>query len=897
MTGHTRDVGSSSTSTGISPHLTSSRSPASSGAPRKRTWGGGLQQEDSRSSQTGSYNNSGSGIPDLLLEASLGRLSLNNTPHAINDSDCEQLQSYVQKLKYIIGSNIPADSAYKEYSAIKDKAKALCKALLQPSRSSHASSCPSPRLPPSSLSDVGLSLASELSDLSLGTKAPSGTNAPGDWLRSPHVYNQRLDLVRTWTNYLGDILIKLKTSIATSYKNLEVAASPGMVEQLFRDKAFRTNTILRMRMASVADTKVVNVLDRHLREFDTFSADLSEMRNLLHDAESGISPGRTVEDIIISQRGDVVLEFANKDSDEFPVLRFRVSSHMLAETSPLFAHMFGEAEAQPPTQGLDGPLALYWPSISEYTCADGAEVKLLRMPQLELNIGKSLEILLHAAHLHNDKVPRDIEFDTFVAVAEACMRYQCTAPLELTVEYVWLPMWIHKATENIADGLLLISYAFGLRGLFSRMSKTAVLKIVDHDDIQSRPFPPRVKDKIWAMRTAKIDQVHHCCRTLMQEYLRREPSGDTLRLPSGKSRCSKGSHACDALSLGWLMMAFSETEILPQIMHTTERPPLPKRSLEQLINSLRFLNSPPDSHPGPCDFASTFRAAINDIFNSIRGVTLFDVTGKHGWALSKHRAVQSQSTVNSERPQPDHKAMERDRGEVAFRVLSQLDDIEDVYNAALASKSFFRAFKDNEPAILRGLIAKCGQPRRWTIGGAETKEEARAELKMLRDNTRSMQVRHEGTAVVENADGLQSSDTYSQTTEYTSQLSPTLDGNDPDSLGIADDPAASPSSLDGKMTREEAERILWPEADTIEPFEAGGRFKPFSQSTDIEDASGEEMRASTEKFLAGEITFYDLEHKSLVEKEEKNLSGEHYQRIGLVRTNFSMRADECSELI
>lgn len=841
--------------------------------------------------------NSGSGIPDLLLEASLGRLSLNNTPHAINDSDCEQLQSYVQKLKYIIGSNIPADSAYKEYSAIKDKAKALCKALLQPSRSSHASSCPSPRLPPSSLSDVGLSLASELSDLSLGTKAPSGTNAPGDWLRSPHVYNQRLDLVRTWTNYLGDILIKLKTSIATSYKNLEVAASPGMVEQLFRDKAFRTNTILRMRMASVADTKVVNVLDRHLREFDTFSADLSEMRNLLHDAESGISPGRTVEDIIISQRGDVVLEFANKDSDEFPVLRFRVSSHMLAETSPLFAHMFGEAEAQPPTQGLDGPLALYWPSISEYTCADGAEVKLLRMPQLELNIGKSLEILLHAAHLHNDKVPRDIEFDTFVAVAEACMRYQCTAPLELTVEYVWLPMWIHKATENIADGLLLISYAFGLRGLFSRMSKTAVLKIVDHDDIQSRPFPPRVKDKIWAMRTAKIDQVHHCCRTLMQEYLRREPSGDTLRLPSGKSRCSKGSHACDALSLGWLMMAFSETEILPQIMHTTERPPLPKRSLEQLINSLRFLNSPPDSHPGPCDFASTFRAAINDIFNSIRGVTLFDVTGQHGWALSKHRAVQSQSTVNSERPQPDHKAMERDRGEVAFRVLSQLDDIEDVYNAALASKSFFRAFKDNEPAILRGLIAKCGQPRRWTIGGAETKEEARAELKMLRDNTRSMQVRHEGTAVVENADGLRSPDSYSQTTEYTSQLSPTLDGNDPDSLGIADDPAASPSSLDGKMTREEAERILWPEADTIEPFEAGGRFTPFSQSTDIEDASGEEMRASTEKFLAGEITFYDLEHKSLVEKEEKNLSGEHYQRIGLVRTNFSMRADECSELI
>ncbi|ETS77839.1 hypothetical protein PFICI_09901 [Pestalotiopsis fici W106-1] len=667
-----------------------------------------------------------------------------------------------------------------------------------------------------------------------------------------------------------------------------------MVEQLFRDKVFRNSVTLRMRSVSVADTKIVNA---RFREFDHVSADLHEMRHLLHNAESGISPDRIIEDIVISQRGDAVLEFANKDSDEFPVFRFRVSSHMLAETSPLFAQIFGAPEMLPMMSDMNGHVAQNLPPTpTNYVCADGAEVKLFRMPQLELNMGKSLEILLHAAHLHNDQVPRDIEFDTFVAVAEVCMRYQCTAPLELTVEYLWLPQWIHKAAEDISDGLLLVSYAFGLRGLFSRVTKTAVLKIVDQSDLETRPFPQRVKEKIWMMRNAKIDQVHHCCNSLLQEYLRCPPTGvdkdaNLGLMPSSKPRCSKGSHACDALSLGWLMMAFNESGVLSQIMYTsghTQRPPLPKMSLEQLIDTLRCISSPPESHSGPCDFASTFKAALNDISNSIRGLTLYDVSGQHGWALSKHKAANQEPTMKPVEQQPDDDAASRGIADIALKVLSQLDTLEDVHSAALASKTFFRAFKDNEVTILRGLIAKSGRPRRWTLNGAESKEEARAELELLRNGTRTVQVQQEAPEVTEIEEVHHSCEVGSETTGNFSQFTP--DDDDSDSESLVEIIAAGQASFEGKMTREEAERILWPDTDTTEPSQVGERLTPFSQGSDLATL-GDGIRESTEKFLAGDLVLDNPEHKSLVTEEGKNLSGEHYRRIGLARTNINVEGD------
>lgn len=896
MTGYTRDVGSLSTSTGISPHLSSRRSPTeSSGAPRKRTWGvGGSQQSQSESNTTRSYNNSASRTPDLVLEASLGNLSLSQTPQSLEDLTCAQLHGCIQRLKYITTNKyIPADTAFKEYSVIRDTAKALCVALLHLRQSSQPSSSPSPVNSPPSSSDIGLSLASGLSGLSLGTTANSQTGAAGDWHRPPNIYNQRLDLVRTWTNSLGDLLVLLKSLISDSYRSFDATASPAMVEQLFRDKVFRNNVTLRMRSVSVADTKVVNA---RFREFDSVSADLHAMRHLLHNAESGISPDRIVEDIVISQRGDAVLEFANKDSDEFPVFRFRVSSYMLAETSPLFAQIFGAPDMLPIVSDVDGNVAQNLPPTpTNFVCADGSEVKLFRMPQLELNVGKSLEILLHAAHLHNNEVPREIDFDTFVAVAEVCMRYQCTAPLELTVEYLWLPQWIHKAAEDISDGLLLVSYAFGLRGLFSRVSKTAILKIVDQSDLESRPFPSRVKEKIWAMRTAKIDQVHHSCNSLLQEYLRCPPPGvnkneSVVLMPSAKPHCSKGSHACDALSLGWLMMAFNELEVLPQIMYTSslgQRPPLPRRSLEQLIGNLRCIGSPSVSHSGPCDFVSTFKAALNDISNSIRGLTLYDVSGQHGWALSKHEDAPRESTIKSVEQKPNDGASERGIADVALGVLTQLDTLEDVYNTALANKTFFRAFKDNEVTILRGLIVKSGQPERWTLDGAGNKEEARAELALLRDGNRIGQSRRHSQVTV-SEDPHQACDANSETTGNFSQFTPVDDSSDGESL--VETIGAGQASFEAKMTREEAERILWPDTDPTEPSQTGGRLTPFSQDSDLGTLC-DGMRESTEKFLAGDVLLEYPEHKSLVTEEDKNLSGEHYRRIGLERTDMGTSID------
>jgi hypothetical protein len=195
------------------------------------------------------------------------------------------------------------------------------------------------------------------------------------------------------------------------------------------------------------------------------------------------------------------------------------------------------------------------------------------MPQKELNKHEALTILLHAAHMHNKLVPREIDFPVFVSIAEVCLRYRCTAPLELQVEYQWLPEWMHMAGEDSPDGLLLISYAFGLRGIFTRMSKTAILNASDEEQIQRKEsWPQTVRDKIKAIRSAKLAQIHDCCTSAMEEYFK-PPREDTERKASVGSliltttpRCPRGSHQCDATNLGWLMLVYNELRVLPSIM-------------------------------------------------------------------------------------------------------------------------------------------------------------------------------------------------------------------------------------------------------------------------------------------------------------------------------------------
>lgn len=65
-----------------------------------------------------------------------------------------------------------------------------------------------------------------------------------------------------------------------------------------------------------------------------------------------------------------------------------------------------------------------------------------------------------------------------------------------------------------------------------------------------------------------------------------------------------------------------------------------------VLNNFNSMESPAPPHDGHhggvCDYASSFRSAINDVYNIMPGLTLYEVTGLHGWALSRHRHNQPQ---------------------------------------------------------------------------------------------------------------------------------------------------------------------------------------------------------------------------------------------------------------
>ncbi len=157
-----------------------------------------------------------------------------------------------------------------------------------------------------------------------------------------------------------------------------------------------------------------------------------------------------------------------------------------------------------------------------------SRVSLYRMPQLEPNKEGSFTLLMHAAPMRTERVPREITFSLFVAIAEVAMRYRCTSPLELFVEHRWLPQWVHMAQVDMPDGLVVISCAFGLRTLFTRVTKTVIMNLVDEQELMEKNWPHRIKEKIWNVRCAKTAQVYACCAAAVEEYLRPPNSSGSL---------------------------------------------------------------------------------------------------------------------------------------------------------------------------------------------------------------------------------------------------------------------------------------------------------------------------------------------------------------------------------
>ena len=654
------------------------------------------------------------------------------------------------------------------------------------------------------------------------------------------------------------MLDNLRTSLLATYKAYEAEAPERQLEAFLADKVLRKNLIIKWRDASVHRMKSEKLLfweQYKIRSlnYDRLRLDLQATENLFDLADSGEAPNMAIREYVIAKNGDTILEFANAASEVHPILRFRVSSHLLAEASPYFS------QALPSTQqGKDSSLDAndLPPSPSRHTCKDGMEVKVFRMPQLELNNHEALTILLHAAHMHNQKVPREIDFPVFVSIAEVCLRYRCTSPLELQVEYQWLPQWMHMAGDDSPDGFLLISYAFGLRGIFTRMSKTVILNAADEEQIRSKEiWPQPIRDKIIGIRSAKLAQIHDCCTKAIEEYFG-APAEDTERkatvgslILSTVPRCPRGSHLCDATNLGWLMLVYNELRVLPSIMKNIgfhDLPKSPRRSIKELVDCLRLMPSAPQVHSGVCDYAPAFRSAINDIYNSIQGLTLKDVSGKSGWALSKH-AEEDLSPEVHELPVPD-----ADDGQetqtvssheaICLRILSHIEDEDDLSSAAMIDKGFYGAYKRNEATLLKNI------------------------MKAVRRRTMSMVTIDLATPSPINIDSSKNG----ETSKYLK--SDNIAAMQLDLYGVS--PPGSPTGEnEPQMSAEEAHKILWPDASP-----------PVSVQSVVRVHAPEERN---EKYLMGDVAH--MEDKARVQDDTKHLRDEKDAALGLgiYKTNGS----------
>ncbi|RYP90638.1 hypothetical protein DL770_003239 [Monosporascus sp. CRB-9-2] len=815
-----------------------------------------------------------------------------------------------------------------------------------------------------------------------------------------YLRDRYLEAINDWKSCQENLLEALRAALLQVYYKVDPSVTYRGFELLCSNENARKFAINQIQDASLSP----EMKSIHLSLFDvptTFSAsasltgyevrfsdydlvlsDLNETRCLLQAVESGASPQSAIQEYAISQRGDAMLEFANTDAENFPACRFRVSSHMLAETSPVFARMFGlHSSGGTLDVGYEQVLP---PPPTRHKCSDGSEVKLYRMPHVELNTKRAMEIMLHAAHMHSDMIPRDVGFDQFVAIAEVCLRYQCTSPLELIVEHRWLPQWMHKAVpvDNcVPDGLLTILYAFGARRLFARVSKTAILNIVDEADLRAKPWPRAVKDKVWAIREAKMEQVYECCRDTLREYLRpppppphslthtvaaaaatvvAEPKGNgggngnsttsnrsSVLMPITTPRCPKGSHACDAASLGWLMITFAELEVLPHIMGpgqgrglTAHLPRPPRRTLNQLFDSLRFMASPPlpDHHGGVCDYASAFRSALNDVYNSVPGLTLYEVSGRHGWGLSSpsrhhqqnhHRHPHDAKQQQHQQPAPEDPMCQPPRAlgyshhpghaqgraclagspeAVRLRILGLLDDLNDLHAAAMVSRSWYDTYKKNELALIRGILRR--RTDRLSFGRAQgavdvdnggdgaIKDGTAATTVAVRDPAFPVSCFEESDD--DDGDDTSGSDYCDDAADGEAAIDESH-GNDSEVNINALTPTTSEdsrhSSLDAMMTREEAEQILWPPSISSSTIPSPSPPLPITRTktTPIMTAAirghqllqrrrrQQQQRSSTaagqesrEKFLGG--GFASTEHKTLLPGENKH-PREMYERL------------------
>jgi hypothetical protein len=517
----------------------------------------------------------------------------------------------------------------------------------------------------------------------------------------------------------------LRNHILSVFKEYRPDSTESQAKEFLANKELRKGVIANWRQVSIhrmMSEKLLFWEQFRIRSlnFHTLTQDIQAIEQLFDVADPGTSENIRIREYVISRDGDTILEFANGASEAQPILRYRVSSHLLAASSALFSHIFSPQHRADTALDMVDDLP---PAPTKHTCEDRVEVKVYRMPQFEVNDNEALTILLDAAHMHKHEIPKEIDFPTFVSIAEVCLRYRCVpVPIEFEVEYRWLPQWRHMAADESSgrDGFLLISYVFGARALFTRLTKSAILNAVDDAEIESKTlWPQPIRDRIKAIRVAKMAQINACCTNAISEYLR-PPQDSTDRSASVGSltlttvpRCPRRSHLCDATNLGWLMLVYNELRFLSTIMINTgfnDLPESPRRSLKEQLDILRLMPSAPEVHSGVCDYAPAFRSAISDIYNSISGLVLEEVgsvllpqntadSTKHVEADTFPEVHELESVSREMIPMSSHES-------VCLRILSHLDNIVDLNSASLIDRGFHTVYKKNEAALLKNMMRR-----------------------------------------------------------------------------------------------------------------------------------------------------------------------------------------------
>lgn len=412
-------------------------------------------------------------------------------------------------------------------------------------------------------------------------------------------------------------------------------------------------------------------------------------------------------------------------------------------------------------------------------------------------------------------------------------------------------------------------------------------------------------------------------------------------------RCPKASHACDASNLGWLLLVLNELHLLGagavSVMHTAaltqSQRVSPRRSLAELLDALRCVPGPPGGgggqHGGVCDPVPAFRAAVDDVFNSVTGLTLLEVDGKReGWALSRGPGdeegasvelggvlaqerdelgddlgyTEAEATENEDGDLSSHEEHDTNmaidtpyshqipatyprRSSVAFtpdapicqRILSHLSTSDDLYSAAMTNRTFYTAFKHNELAFMRRLVRANRRLTLSTLIGQPGEERnmfhyPERGTERVSSSAGDSDLPDSGCVMTSDDGSLENNgrDLWGAGSSLTNKQV-YVPGSPPRYNNLGQEPSSV-------MTEEEAHQILWPDQQPGKGDAAADGYvcrgvsdsNAGSQPVDADPRSSEDC----EKVLLGHVAF--VEEKTLVVVGDKSLREQHDRRLGIV---------------